>query len=187
MTWQWFVSQGFAFVALIFIIVANQQKSTLKYVWIYNFGTISIFASVCFLGNVSAIILNAMGIIRGFIAIYFAYKPNTKPLVKTVTGVSIVVLLIILNIIFWTNYLGIFSIVIGTLLVVTFLQNSPRLIRRWMVLTELLLITYYIILMSPISVALELFGLISAIVGIIRLDLKKKNVSKESEEKSWYM
>lgn len=185
MTWQWFVSQGFALVALIFIVIANQQKNTLKYVWIYNFGTLSIFASVLFLGDVSAIILNAMGIIRGIIAIYFAYKPNTKPLVKTTTGVIIVIMLIVLNIVFWTNYLSIFSMVIGTLLVVTFLQNSPKLIRRWMVLTEILLVTYYIILLSPISVALELFGLISTVVGIIRLDLHKNNNqnTNESEEK----
>ena len=41
-------------------------------------------------------------------------------------------------------------------------------------MAEILAIIYYAILLSPTNVIIEIIGLISAIVGIIRLDLNKK-------------
>ena len=54
------------------------------------------------------------------------------------------------------------------------MQNEAATIRKLSVFLEVLSITYYSLLLSPTNVAIEVIGLTSAIVGIIRLDRNKK-------------
>ena len=68
--------------------------------------------------------------------------------------------------------MNIFSIVLGTLAIVAFIQKKASTIRKLSVVMEILSITYYAILFTPTNVVIEVIGLISVIIGIIRLDLK---------------
>ena len=63
---------------------------------------------------------------------------------------------------------------LGTLAVITFMQEKSSTIRKLSVVNEILSITYYALLISPTNIIIEVVGLISAIIGIIRLDIKKK-------------
>ncbi len=182
MSWQWFVSQGFALIGLIFVVISTQQKTTKGIMIHRNIATISVFIGLCFLGNLSSIILCGVGILRNLIGLIFSIKKNTKQYVKIISGVCLVALLITLNIIFWKDWLNILSIVLGTMLIITFLQKSPKAVRIWTVASEVVSITYYGLLLSPINVGIEVFGLVSAIVGIIRLDInrKPKNLTEEN-------
>ena len=69
---------------------------------------------------------------------------------------------------------NLYSIILGTLAVITFMQEKSSTIRKLSVVSEILSITYYALLLSPTNVVIEVVGLVSAIVGIIRLDLNKK-------------
>ena len=179
MSLQWYISQAFAFIGLIFIVISNQQKSTKKYIWLYTIATLAVVIGLAINGEISALILCVAGIIRNITSLIFAYYPNTKNSIKIVSTIFVLSLIVVLNIIFWQNYLNLLSILVGTLLVICFLQKTPKLMRRWMVVTEIVSIVYYSLLLLPINVAIELFGLISAIVGIVRLDLNKQK-TKES-------
>ncbi len=64
---------------------------------------------------------------------------------------------------------------IDTVAIITFVQTQASTIRKMSVVAEILSITYYSLLLSPTNVAIEVIGLISAIVGIIRLDGKNKS------------
>lgn len=172
-TWQWIVNQIFAFIGLIFVIISFQQKSTKKLLFLRNFATGFVFIGLCFLGNISAIIFCGAGVIRNLVSLYFAYKPNTKKTIKYIASILIVLLLITLNIIYWNNLYNLYSIMLGTLAVITFMQEKSSTIRKLSVVNEILSITYYTLLMSPTNIIIEVVGLISAIVGIIRLDIKK--------------
>ena len=190
MTWQWWVAQGFAFIGLVFVIISFQQKSTTKLIWLRSIATWFVFIGLFFLGNVSAIIMCGAGVFRNAVSLYFAYKPNTKITYKYFAGGLIIVLLIGLNVIFWQNFYNLFSILLGAFNVFTFLQSTPKRIRYCSVFAELMAITYYSLLLTPINIVIEVFGLISAIVGIVRLDIKKKrnnlkidNIENESENK----
>ena len=130
---------------------------------------------LCFLGNISAIIFCGAGVIRNLVSLYFAYKPDTKKIVKYIASLLIVILLVILNIIYWKNLYNLFSIILGAFLVFTFMQEKAATIRKLSVIAEILSITYYAILLSPTNVIIEIIGLVSAIVGIVRLDLNKKD------------
>ncbi len=173
MTWQWIVNQVFAFIGLILVVISFQQKDSKKLLIFRNIATIFVFIGLCFLGNISAIIFCGVGAIRNLIALYFAYKPDTNKIYKYIASVVLALILIILNIIYWKNYLNIFSIVVGTMAIITFMQNKASTIRKLSVFLEMLSITYYALLLSPTNVAIEIIGLTSAIIGIIRLDKKK--------------
>lgn len=172
-TWQWIANQIFAFIGLIFVIISFQQKSTKKLLFLRNFATGFVFIGLCFLGNISAIIFCGAGVIRNLVSLYFAYKPDTKKTIKYIASILIVLLLITLNIIYWNNLYNLYSIMLGTLAVITFMQEKSSTIRKLSVVNEILSITYYTLLMSPTNIIIEIVGLISAIVGIIRLDIKK--------------
>lgn len=172
-TWQWIVNQIFAFLGLIFVIISFQQKTTYKLIVLRSIATIFVFIGLCILGNISAIIMCGAGVIRNMVSLYFAIKPNAKKIQKYISSVAIVCLLIILNIIFWKNWFNLYSIILGGFNVFTFMQEKPSTIRICSVIAEILAIIYYTLLLTPINIIIECIGLISAIVGIIRLDIKK--------------
>ena len=174
MTWQWITNQIFAFLGLVFAVISFQQKNSKRLLIFRNIATLLVFIGLCIYGNVSAIIFCGVGVIRNLVTLYFAYKPNTRRIYKYIASLVLVTILVVLNVIYWKNYLNIFSIVLGTTAIITFMQTKASTIRKLSVLMEIMSIIYYIILFTPTNVAIEVIGLISAIVGIIRLDLKKK-------------
>ena len=174
MTWQWIVNQTFAFIGLIFVVISFQQKNSKKLIILRNFATLFIFIGLCFLGNISALIFCGAGVIRNLITLYFAYKPDAKKVLKYISSVFLILLIIILNIIYWKNYYNLYSMVLGTVAVITFMQTKASTIRKFSVGAEILSTIYYALLMSPVNMIIEVVGLISAIIGIIRLDIKRK-------------
>lgn len=172
-TWQWIVDQIFAFIGLIFIIFSFQSKDTKKLIILRNFATLSVFIGLCFLGNISAIIMCGAGVIRNLVTLYFAFKPNTNKYMKYISSLLIILLIIVLNMTYWNNLFNLYSIVLGIMLVIIFMQTKSSVIRKMSVLVEILSIIYYSLLISPTNVIIEVVGLISAIIGIIRLDRKK--------------
>lgn len=171
-TTNWIINQIFAFIALIICVISFQQKTTKRLLLLRNFATLSCFIGLCFLGNISAIIMCLAGVIRNIVSLYFSYKPNTKKIYKIISSVLIVLFLIMLNIVYWTNYYNILSIIVGTFAVITFMQEKPSAIRKLSIVTEILYIIYYGLLLSPLNVVIETVGLTSAVIGIIRLDRK---------------
>ena len=78
MTWQWITNQILAFVGLIFVVISFQQKNSKELLIYRNIATLFVFIGLCFLGNYSAIIFCGVGVLRNLVALFFAYKPNTK-------------------------------------------------------------------------------------------------------------
>lgn len=174
-TWQWITSQVFAFIGLIFVVISFQQKSTKKLLILRNISTIFVIIGHCFLGNPSAIIFSSVGELRNLMTLYFAIKPETKKIIKYIGASFIVLLLIVLNVIFWKDFYNLYSILLGTFAVITFMQKKASTIRKFSVVAEIAAIVYYSLLVSPTNVLIEVMGLISIIIGIIRLDLKKQD------------
>ena len=179
MSWQWIINQIFAFLGLIFVVISFQQKDSKRLLIFRNIATIFVFIGLCFLGNVSAVIFCGVGAVRNLIALYFAFKPNTKRIVKFSLSCMLVISLVVLNILYWKNYMNLYSIFLGTIAVVTFMQSKAAVIRKLSVVMETFSIIYYSLLLSPTNVIIEVIGLTSAIIGIVRLDLKKKLKKKQ--------
>ena len=65
---------------------------------------------------------------------------------------------------------------------VTFFQPTPRRIRYFSVVAETLTVIFFVLLFSPVNIAIEAFSLVAALVGIFRLDIKWKNRQPEAKE-----
>ena len=154
-TWQWIVNQICAFIGLLFVVWSFQQKSTKKLIILRNFATLFVFIGLCFLGNIAAIIMCGAGVIRNLVTLYFAFKPESKKSVKYLASILIILLLVVLNIIFWKNWYNLYSIMLGSLAVYTFMQENAFLIRKLSVVFEVLSILYYGLLLSPVNVVIE--------------------------------
>ena len=109
MTWQWIVSQIFAFIGLVFVVISFQQKSSVKLLIFRNIATLFVFIGLCFLGNVSAIIFCGVGAIRNLVALYFAYKPDSSKILKYILSGLLILTLVVLNIIYWKNLYNLYS------------------------------------------------------------------------------
>ena len=59
-TWQWWVCQSFVLIALVLVIFSTQQKTALKLNIYKGISTLFSLIGLCFLGQPSAIILNAI-------------------------------------------------------------------------------------------------------------------------------
>lgn len=176
-TWQWIVSQIFALIGLVYLCFSFQQKTSIKLILLRNIATLHVFTGLCFLGNLSAIIMCGAGIVRNAVSLYFSFKPKTKNIIRYLLFLIIAILLVVLNIIFWENYYNLLSIFLGLMLIYTFMQVKPAKIRIWSIISGVVAIVYFCLLFSPINIIIEYVGVISALVGIIRLD-RNKNKEK---------
>jgi len=173
-TWQWWVCQALMAVALVFVVIQMQQKTAVRLLWYRMVATLIALVAVSFLGIWSVIIVMIAGIIRLCVALFFAYRPTTKIIYKYVAGLFIVALIISLNVIFWENWLSGLSIVFGISMVIMYLQRDAKRMRIVAVPVGLLGVTFYSLQLTPMNAAIELFALLSTIIGIIRLDRKQK-------------
>lgn len=174
-TWQWWVAQTFVLIALALVIVSTQQKSAIRICFFKGVSTVFSCIGVCFLGQLSAIVLNAVGIARSALAIYFAYKPTLKHSIKATLTSTLMIILIALNIAFWQGYQSILCIVVGILSIIAYIQTNPKMIRIMVCTLSIISCIYYILIQSPMNAVIDMFGFISSLIGIIRIDLKNEN------------
>lgn len=173
MGWMWWLSQLFATISLIFLVISFQQTTSKKILILKNYSTFAALIGTIFLGNISAVILCAVGAYRNVTGLYFAYHPTISKKIKAATRISVVILLVFFNLLFWVNYTNILSIILGLLCLLTYIQRHPENIRRLALSAHVMGIIYYIVLVSPMNITIEVFGLFSVIIGIIRLDVVK--------------
>ena len=172
----WWISQGLALVALVFVVISFQQNVPKKIILYRCVATLCTFVGVCFFGDMSAIVLNATSQIRSIVALYSACHPRPIKSVEMVLCGYTIFVLLFLNLAFWQGYLSILSIAVGVLKLFSFVQKTPKLIRVLSAGACIMAAVYYSLLMSPINIAIEVFSLIAVIVGMIRFDFKKQDI-----------
>ena len=102
----------------------------------------------------------------------------------------LIIILISLNIIFWVSYQNILSTIIGISMIVVYMQKNPKTIRTMLCAVSIFSSFYYALIGSPMNAVIDLFGFISSLVGLVRIDLhhggKAKTVvdnnAKETDE-----
>lgn len=181
-TWQWWVAQTFVLIALALVIVSTQQKSAIRICFFKGVSTVFSCIGVCFMGQLSAIVLNAVGIARSAMAIYFAYKPDLKHHIKVTLTSALMTILIALNIVFWQGLQSILCMVVGILSIIAYIQTNPKMIRIMVFSLSIISCIYYLLIQSPMNAVIDMFGFISSLIGIIRFDLKNENNPNNIDE-----
>ena len=180
------IAQGFGILGMICNILVFQQK-TQKRVLIWQFFAASVFAvNYLMLGYPVGGLLNIIGALR---AVVFFFKERTKadhilwlvfficafaatyPLSFLCFGTEITRLKLI------TEVLPVIAMIIAT---ISLRLGSAKAVRFLGLSSSPMWLTYNLFTGSFGAVASEILNLISIVVGIIRLDIKK---SKENEEK----
>ena len=180
------IAQGFGILGMICNILVFQQK-THKRVLIWQFFAASVFAANYFmLGAVVGGMLNLVGALRSVI---FFFKEKTKAnsifwLVFFICAFAVSYPLSFLcfgteqttrN--FIIEILPVLAMIIAT---ISLRLGSAKAVRFLGLSSSPMWLTYNLFTGSFGAVASEILNLISIVVGIIRLDIKK---SKENEEK----
>jgi hypothetical protein len=179
-TWQWWVAQILATISIIFAFSAMQQKNTTDILWQRLIYALFVFAGGVFLGKVSAMIMLGVAFIRNFILLLLSYNDSGKKgfqIVKWSTFTILAVSLIALNIIFWENYLSILSMIDGLIFLTAFIQSKAVNVRRITIAGAISSIIFFILIFSPVNVAINIAVLISSIVGLVKIDKKAKQKS----------
>lgn len=171
-TKYWIISQLFAFIGLIFVVISFQQKKK-NILVIYRIAADFFYLlSMIFLHNSSAIILCLVGILRDILSLV---SPRIKKdYIRSFFVALLVFILVFANILFWDNYLNILSMIMGILNIICFMQKNTKTIRRLSSIIEFIAIVYFALLLSPINVISEIISFVSIIYATIKLDIMKK-------------
>lgn len=180
--WQWWVSQSFALVSMIFAFTAMQQRKRTKILWHRSIYSLLLFIGVCFLGKISAIIMVGIGFFRTLVLLFLAYKTKLSKLIKWLVFAGLAAILITLNIIFWENYLSLLSIAVGLAFLIAFIQEKTINVRRVSIVAALIAIVFYILVLSPANAIINVAVLVSSIIGLFRINRKEKNEQNRKVE-----
>jgi len=175
-TWQWWVSQIFAIVSIIFCVSAMQQTKTTGMLWHRTIYSLLIFAGGVFLGKLPAMIMMGVAFVRNFILLGLAYKTKISQPLKWSVFAALAASLVALNIIFWENVLSILSIAVGIAFLIAFIQVKPANVRRVSIVAASLSIVFYILVFSPVNAVINVAVLVSSCVGLARYDRRKKKI-----------
>ena len=183
MTWQWWVAQSLATISIIFAFSAMQQKKTTDILWHRSIYALLVFAGGIFLGKASVMIMLGVAFVRNLILLFLAHRHSSKVAfqrIKWATFGVLAVSLVALNMIFWEGYLSILSAADGLIFLTAFIQSKPINVRRITIVGALCSIVYFVLIFSPVNVAINIAVLISSIVGLVRLD---KSLARSAQKK----
>jgi hypothetical protein len=176
-TWPWWVSQVFALVGMVFCITAMQQQKTTSMLWHRSIYSLLIFFGVCFLGQLSAIVLTGVAFVRNIVLLVLSKHEKVSKETRVSIFIILALSLILLNLWFWENYLSFLSIALGLAYLTAFAQSKPASVRKISLLAASIAIVFYTLIFSPVNVLINIAVLVSAIVGLRRFD--RKNVNAE--------
>ena len=174
-------AQIVSIVGMIFNLISFQQKEHKRAVVCQFFSSATFCVSYFMLGATVGGILNIIGVIR---ALVFIFKDKTKAdhLLWLVAFSTLFVLSYSLAFLAFGKEISPKNLIVEALPVLAMIVNtaslrmgSTRAIRRLGLIASPLWLTYNIFCLSIGAIASEVLNLASIIIGIIRLDVKKKN------------
>ncbi len=165
------IGQIIGFIYLILFIISFQFKDKEK---LMKLRIISkIFASIHYIliGATQGFISQFLGIFPNYFA--YIYEENIK--VKKLIVILFSILFIILGIIFYKNIYDILLIVASVITVISLFIKGTKYIRIMQFVISPMFLIYNIVNLSYAGILIEIFVIISCIIGFIRLDNKKDN------------
>lgn len=176
-----FVAQGFGIVGMIFNIIVFQQKKQKNVLLFQFFAAVSFGLNYFLLGAVMGGLLNVVGAFRSVIY-YFGKKTKADSIVWFIIFIVLFASSYPLTFLafgkeptfknFVIEILPVLAMIVAT---VAIRIGSSKMVRRLGLISSPLWLTYNCFSGSIGAIASEILNLISIIIGIIRLDLRKKN------------
>ena len=180
---SWWVSQIGPIILLVCLIVSMQQRTRKKLMWWNTTGMFVSFIFTFFLGVIPVIILVGINLARNIVVLIFSHFEKVDRWIEWTAGILLIIALVVANIIFWNGIMSIASIAVGTAFILAFFQPTPKRMRFGLALVRFPAATFHFFGGNFTQVITELVVFTSGLVGIIRLDIKRKSTDTEVDEK----
>lgn len=180
------IAQIVSIAGMVANLLSYQQKAQKRIILFQFFASLLFSASFFMLGEYVGAILNLIGIAR---AIVFMYKEKTRA--------THIAWLIGFSLAFASTYVLIFTVfgkevnatnliiqllpVVAMIIATVSFRLSARDVRRLGLISSPLWLIYNIFCFSIGGICTEILNIISMIVGIVRLDVKRKKEPKSDE------
>ena len=171
-----YIAQGFGALAVILGFISFQMKDAKKLLFI-QCGVSAVFCVHFFLlGATTGFVLNVACILRNVAY----YNKDKKYLSSIWVPIALSAMMGVLGVIFWEAWYSVFFVV--SLIANTFCMSfkSPENIRRSILFTSPLALTYDAFASAYGGVAYEAFVIVSSVIGIVRTARAKRRETNES-------
>lgn len=165
------VGQIIGFIAMAIIVASYQQKSHKKILTFQMVSGLLFTVHYLLLGAYTGAVMNLLGAFRSLV-----YSNRSKKWASSVVwpiGFSIAFL--VSGILTWDNVFSVFPLIGMLMSSVVLWIEQPKINRILSIPTSSCWLIYNIKTVSYPGIITEIFVLSSIIIGIIRLDIKKKN------------
>lgn len=173
------VAQAFGFIGMIFNIIVFQQKKQKMVLLFQFFAALSFAVSFFMLGAKVGGLLNTVGALRS-VVYYFDKKLHANSVVWFIIFIVLFASSYPLTFLAFNTPMNLSNFIIEVLPVVAMIVatiairiGSSKVVRGLGLISSPLWLTYNCFSGSIFGIASEILNLISIIVGIIRLDLKR--------------
>ncbi len=181
-----YVAQGFGIIGMIFNIIVFQQKSQRKVLMFQFFAAASFALNYLLLGSIIGGLLNIVGAFRSLVY-YFDKKTHANSIAWFIVFIlafasSYPLTFLVFNtpkttFHFITELLPVLAMIIATIAIRI---GSSKAVRGLGLISSPLWLTYNCFSGSIGAIASEILNLISIIIGIIRLDIKRKKKDNDA-------
>ena len=181
-------AQIFGIVGMLFNLLVFQQKTQKRVLVCQFFAAITFALNYLLLGAFVGGILNAVGAIR---ALVFYFKEKTRAnsiLWQIIFIIAFAVSYPLTFLVFGTEptpknfVIEVLPVVAMVIITVSLRLGSAKAVRRLSLFSSPMWLTYNLFTGSIGAVASEILNLISIVVGIIRLDIKREGKKEAKEE-----
>ncbi len=165
------LGQIIGFVAMAIIVVSYQQKSHKNILTLQMISGLLFTVHYLMLGAYTGAVMNLLGAFRSLV-----YSNRRKKWASSVlwpTGFSVAFL--ISGILTWENIFSVFPLIAMLMSSIVLWIEQPKINRMLSLPTSGCWLIYNIKTLSYPGIITEIFVLSSIIIGILRLDIKRKN------------
>lgn len=168
---EFYIAQGISVLTTLLSIFTMQLKSMKKILIGQTLVNLLVAVSYFLLGGLSGAGICFIAIFQGII-MYFYNTKGTKPHLWVILG--FIALYITCSVLYYKDYTDLFPAVAAVCFALSIVQQKPDASRLWYLPNPLLWIIYDIILMAYGNLIMHIIVFVGTLLGIIRLDLKKK-------------
>lgn len=173
-----FITQAFGIVGFILMILSYQMKDRKKLLYMQMASNFFFVINYYMLGALTMAVMSVLNVVRSFV---FS-KDDTKWGSSKAWLWIFLGLAVALGIVTWEGPVSLLTITATLVLIVTLYSKNMKFMRKMFLLPPLLYVTVNLIYKSYGGLGNDIFCFISAIVAIIRFDVKKKGT--ENKEKT---
>lgn len=168
------LAQVIGILAIVVFALSPQQKTKKRALIFQLFSSILYALQYLFLGAFSAMATNLIGAIKNYV--FYTYTRKDKNIPISILCIYIIIILIS-GILTFNNILSIFPILLSILYAYGSWHNNLKVYRIIAVVGAICWIIYNFSVGAYVSTIGNIFQLVSAIIAVIRIDIRK-NIKK---------